>query len=313
MPDTQPILTLKDTSSNDAYLFKLAKGKLEFENLQLQLEPARAGFNAQTVVALIGEGQCGFKNCLVTLKPRPGGKSVPLSLVTLWAMEDAKMMMGEGKAAPPTVNVENCFVRGEGDLLNARGSRPVAVSVLNSLVHLKGSLYHQQQGAAKEVVDEPAIAFKLAKSVFLTADPLWLIQSGKSAQRHQHPIHVDRAESCLFARLDDQPLVGLDLPEVTEKNLPNLFKWDGEKNVFVNFDTASLVAQWPTEDVVRGFRLDQEDWKMFDPTAKFQARGFNRAAAKAFWQADPEELRRSLAEFDAYFDELILPKQQKQE
>ena len=79
-PETKPVLTLGPTPDADAGLFRLYDGKLRLEGLQFQLLPPRDEFRTQTVVAFLGDGQCTFKDCVVTLEET---RNVQMALATL--------------------------------------------------------------------------------------------------------------------------------------------------------------------------------------------------------------------------------------
>ncbi|MBV9126208.1 MAG: serine/threonine protein kinase, partial [Planctomycetes bacterium] len=63
----RPILTLGDTTDQDATLFRLHDGQLKLEHLEFRLKPGTSGFIGQTVVTVAGFGQCQFKSCVATL------------------------------------------------------------------------------------------------------------------------------------------------------------------------------------------------------------------------------------------------------
>src|SRR5205807_1865155 len=110
------------TTEQDAAMFRVYDGQLRLESLEFQLAPGSSPFKAQTVVAVMGDGQCTLKDCLVTLD---GGKEVPLALVTV--ADQAGIMKMEPQAAgqqDPRITIDSCFVRGTGNLVAVRASRP---------------------------------------------------------------------------------------------------------------------------------------------------------------------------------------------
>ncbi len=263
-PGTQPTLTLADTRISDAYLFRLlVDTRLHLENLNLVLEPGRDGHAAQALVAMVGNGSCTIKNCVIALKPRDRAnpKGIPLSVVAL--LDDQKMMTNEPRPAQSAANVTllDCFLRGDGDCVTLRGSRPVNVHVTKSLLCLGGSLLHQLQSATKEIANpDAAIAVKMKDSAFFFADPLLWLQAGKAMPRFQHPLRVEQADHCLFATLGDRPLASFETPDVTEQTLPQLFEWKGQGNAYVHFDKHFL-EHAPADDPLKSFHLDDAGWK----------------------------------------------------
>src|SRR5262249_13096784 len=126
------------TAETNAALFRLHDGKLHLDGLQFHLRPKKEGFKSQAVLTLAGDGECTFQNCVFTLEPAPG---VALMAVGTLADPAAMMKMDRGPA-PQTASVgfENCFVRGDGDQVVLRASRPLTLTVANSLTVLSGSL-----------------------------------------------------------------------------------------------------------------------------------------------------------------------------
>lgn len=322
-PGTFPTLTLDDTRIVDPCLFRLLEGKLHLENLNLVLEPQRDRHTSMALIAMVGNGACTLKNCTVTLKPRDrvNPKAIPLSVVAIVSSDDSKMMMADSRPAmsAPSVTVQDCLIRGEGDLVSLAGSRPIILMVEKSFAILGGSLLHQTQCSVKEVVNpDAAIAVRLKDSVFVFADPLLWLQAGKSASRFQHPLRVEQAEHCLFATLGDRSLASFEAPEImTEKKLPQYFDWKGQGNAYVNFDSferkiqrAYLLDYVPVDDSLRTFHLDDAGWRdTFDRDldSRFLPSAFKSLPARPFAQATADDLPLTAdasPELQAYFNQL---------
>ena len=116
--DYRPVLTLDDPRPLDAALFVVHDGLLQLEGLEFRLRPGRDDYKAQAVVALVGGGQCALKDCTVTLE-RAG--QTALALATLSEASKAMMKM---EVLPAKLTLDNCCVRGDGDLLVSRGGAP---------------------------------------------------------------------------------------------------------------------------------------------------------------------------------------------
>src|SRR5262249_14025616 len=140
--DCHPLLTLGATAEQEAFLFRAHDGKLTVKALEFLLKPGKAGFKTQSVVEVIGEGSCTLLHCVVTLDR--AGMEVPLTVVKLADPTQAMKMDGPGPAAPapaqaPALGFEDCFVRGDGDLLRVSASRPFTLDARNCLFALAGS------------------------------------------------------------------------------------------------------------------------------------------------------------------------------
>src|SRR5262249_58454067 len=66
-PGYSPILTLAPTNEPDAALFHLHDQKVQFENLELELEVDQKGFSSLSVVNIDGNGSVTFRRCILTL------------------------------------------------------------------------------------------------------------------------------------------------------------------------------------------------------------------------------------------------------
>lgn len=295
-PGTFPTVTLADTLWADANFFRLLDGKLHLENLHFIIEPKEKDVSL-SLVNMVGNGTCSFKNCMITLKPkdRANPRAFPLSVVSMVAGEDAKAMMNDARPAMSTamVKFQGCFVRGEADVLTLRGSRPVTLQVGNSLLYIGGSLVRQLQGATKEITNpDAAIAVRMKDSAFFFADPLLWLQASKAMPRYQHPLRIEQAEGCLFATLADRPLAFFETPDITDKTLSQYFDWKNHQgNAFAQFNTAYLLEQ-AADDGLRMLHLDAAEWKETierESDSQFLPMGFKSLPPRPLNLAVPED------------------------
>ncbi len=144
----RPILVLGETAERDTAMFRLHDGKLHLEGLEIRLRPEQRGFTAQTLVAFLGDGQCTLKDCVITLEAQ--GNDTTLSVCSL-RDQDGVMKMPAAPERPagqgPQLAIENCFIRGDGDLLVSKTDRPFSVKLRNLLATLKGTLLVLKPGS----------------------------------------------------------------------------------------------------------------------------------------------------------------------
>ena len=242
-PGYHPILSIGPTTEQDAAMFRIYDGQLRLESLEFQLTPGSSPFKAQTVVAVMGEGQCTLKDCVLTLD---GAKDVPLALVTL--VDPAGIMKMEPQATgqqDPRVAIEGCFVRGTGNLVAVRTSRPFELRVEKSLAALDGS-FLVIDGNPKEPRGRGQITLEQV-TTYLTDYLVWLRASPEEGKPMKGlvPTQFKSATSCLFLSAAGKSLVHLDGVD-TEEQMKRLFKWeDGRHNVYGNF-TPALLDQQPS-------------------------------------------------------------------
>ncbi len=296
-----PILTLANTTVRDAYFFGLLDGKMVFENLEIVLEPDQPNFNSQALVLMDGNASCTFRNCVITLKQNDkfNAKAVPLSVISLSDAEQMMAMMPATKnnRAAAEAIFENCFIRGEGELVTNRAGRPLDLQLANTLAGLTGSLV-SVTGGGKEVTAETQVSLKFTRSSILTTEPMLVCKQGKNP-RGLPPVRVERSAGCLFAGLEDKPLVVTDYPDLNLANLSDSFSWKRQMgdpgDAFVNLDKMLQNAS--------GFQLDKDGWKQAfyaDGDARFARAAFTLGMpAGQFWVALPDDFK---AKADAQSD-----------
>jgi serine/threonine protein kinase len=255
-PDCHPVLTLGTATDVDAALFRIFDGKLQFEGLEFRLEPKDRNFKSQTVAAVIGNGQCGFKNCVVTLDP--GGFSAALAAVSL---PDFGGMMKSDAPLPrtqPRVVFENCVVRGQGDLVCDRTGRAFDLEAKNTLTVLAGNFLNV------EVTAEPTAAQLNTILTNVTA-----YQTGHFIRMHSSkdvktlPSLACKTTSCLFVAADSHSLIHLEGPEMTGDQLKDKLGWTvGEGgNVYARY--GDMLDQRPHGEEMPMPAIMADKWKAF--------------------------------------------------
>lgn len=288
----QPILVLnKDYKHKDSALFKVHSGKLQIENMEVQLDPAPAAFEMQSIVHLGESAHCVFKNCVLTLRSTG---SVPLNVATF--VDLTGMMKMESALSSPRVEFHECFIRGKGDLVSLRGCRLLQVDMQSSLVALEGSILDIEPGN-KAMPMSQGVRWKIERSSIYTTEPVIALHARTSKGLTETQADV---RGCLFVSLaPKQPVVSLEIDDMLEKYL----KWRGEQNFYANYD----------KDKMR-------DWKETFPEtgAEFGSVNFpdlKEEMIQRLWNVTPEALRpsetdmESLAEFGvpAAVEKRLLP------
>jgi serine/threonine protein kinase len=234
----QPVLSIGETTEPDAALFRVYDGRLALERLEFHFQHPQADFKAQSVVTLMGDGQCVFKNCVATLEET---KEVPLSLVTL-ADPSSVMKMNPHPSGQqdPRIEIDGCFVRGAGDLVSIRASRTFDLNIENSLVVLDGSLLLIEGNATPKDVNSRGRGGAITLnhvSTQLNDHLIWLRahqQEGMSA-KGLVPTQVKSATNCLFVSANGKSLIHLDGVD-TDEQMKRLFAWsESRHNAYGNF------------------------------------------------------------------------------
>ena len=130
-PRYRPVLTLAPAAEPDAALFRLLDGELRLEGLEFALRPGRSEYHSQAVAAIAGSGSCIFHDCVATLEEIEG---VTLACVFVPEANGGRQI----NRSVPRYRFENCFIRGKGDVLAARGGRRFELDLDGTLAALDG-------------------------------------------------------------------------------------------------------------------------------------------------------------------------------
>jgi len=275
-PGYRPILSVGQTTEQDAAMFRVYDGQLKLESLEIRLAPGSSPFKAQTVVGVMGDGQCTLKDCVVTLD---GGKEVALALVTL--ADPAGVMKMEPQAGgqqDPRIAIESCFVRGTGNLVAVRASRPFELHVEKSLTALDGSLV-AIDGATKETPARGRALITLDQVTTYLTDHLLSLRASQEEGKSMKglvPTQFKSATNCLFASASGKALVhgeGVD----TDEQMKRLFAWgESRHNLYSNFTL--LLDQQPSETgAMPPLPYSRGQWEGFtqEQDARFEKLRFN--------------------------------------
>jgi serine/threonine protein kinase len=255
--DMHPVLTLGQTSQADAAMFHLHSGKLRLEKLEFLLHPNSDMFTAQAVVDMVADGQCTFSDCVATLEElRP----VRLALAVLTDPSGVMRMADTStlQQQAPQIHLEHCFVRGDGDLVAVRASRPLLLDVKHSLVALGGS-FLSVDGNPKEPQSAAIQTVTLQHVTTYLTDHL--VRLAATNARGLVPVQV-WSEDCLFASAGDKPFMHLEGIDASETPMNRLFSWEqGKHNAYSK--SMPMLDPKPRTDDMPMPRYGQDKWKIF--------------------------------------------------
>jgi hypothetical protein len=303
-PDCRPVLTLDaDTDEEEAALFRLHDGKLHLEGLQFHLRPANPRFKAQSVVAALGEGECTFKDCVITLEQAFDTRLAAVTLADLPGV--MKMDRPAAAVRPhPAFAFTNCFVRGDGDLIAARAGRPFDLRADNLLVALGGSFLNRE--AADDAAAVPADVADALQLRHVTA-----YLGGSLVRFHARdtralvPAQFKPVSDCLFVSAGGKALVHLDGAEASDDRLKALLGWEGSHNAYSKFP--QLLDQQPDGGVMPAMPYTGDRWKEF--TREYDA-AFDRVKLDNAPAADASLASVAPARFRVKPDEMHVPDMQ---
>jgi hypothetical protein len=294
-PGYAPMLHMAATQDPDAAFFRMTDGNLAIEHLEFVLrEPEQANFKAQALVSMGGAASCTFRDCIFTLRPSDvirHAKRAPLSLITLADPEEAMKMPATGAArAGADIHVQNCFIRGEGEVVTVRGNRPLELDINNTTLALAGSLLGVHAGA-KEPAPEAEAKIRLNHvSAFLT-EPLLAFYAGKNPKGFI-PAHLDAAQNSLFVGLAEKPLVLIEANDFADGSLREYVDWKGQHNAYANYEKMLQTIR-PDDEGQPFINMNARSWAGFfreaDPKYLSTPISFGAMATKSLWTALPDQ------------------------
>jgi serine/threonine protein kinase len=260
-----PVLRLaagEDRDSEPA-LFHVYDGSLKLEGLEIILQPDK-GFRRQSVIDLAGQGQCSLKNCLVTLDRADLLPLTATQLAVASLSDSGKSMMQPTRPADqsPQLNLDGCFIRGDGDLIDCQTSRPLDLKANNTLVALKGSFLNVEVGSdAPSAAPTGQMTLTLTRvTTYLTGNLIHL-RAGKD----YHTLAPVRCAptDCLFvaAAKEAQSLIHLDDSDLDKEAVHDkLILWgaEGGRTVYGNYGT--MLDQTPPGEGMP-LTLGSEKWE----------------------------------------------------
>lgn len=257
-PKCHPILKPGACTDPEAALFRILDDQLTIESVEFRLQPPKSGFTSQSVALVAGDGQCTFKNCIVTLEGGPDKDSL-LGLVRIVDPGAFVRPESQQRAAGPKVRLESCFIRGEGDLLSVAGSRPFGLTVKESLIVLDGSFINVE-GLPRDVGSQTAQLTLDHVTTHLSKHFL-LLRAARDERHGLVPVQVTPA-NCVFASAKGSRsyihVEGLS----DEQLIRSRISWlDGKQNLYSNF--TSLLDNQPRTDDSPLAPYDQAKWETF--------------------------------------------------
>jgi serine/threonine protein kinase len=225
-----PVLTLGAAEAGEA-LFEVRGGRLRLEGLEFSIQVTQDKGRV-SLVDLAGNGECHLSRCVVTLE-RKGGVEASPALAVLG--DPGRVMAAEATSSRstdkgPLLELDRCFVRGEGDLLWSRSTRPCGLKATDSLVALTGSLLNVDLTAGADAPKaDQTIELQLDR-LTATLGSLAHLSMPKEG-KGMVPITCT-PNGCLFfpAPSARGGLIAVDAPAIDEKNLRETFKWTPGKN-----------------------------------------------------------------------------------
>jgi serine/threonine protein kinase len=261
-PNYRPVLTLAATPDPDAALFRLYDGELTLEGLEFALRAGPAGVKSQAVAALVGNGVCLFRRCVVTLDEAADAQFAAAVVPDA----DPIVRPGADRRTAPRVRFENCFVRGKGNVLDAHNGRRFELELDSTLAALDGTLA-AVEGATKDPPAGLASAqVRLRRATAVLTEHVLALRAARDGEHHGAglpPTQVSCEESLLVAAAG-RPLVRLENVDGDEQ-VRQLLQWGAGRYTLYGNVGPTLLEMVPAapERLPVPVSFDQERWLTF--------------------------------------------------
>ncbi|GIW79049.1 MAG: hypothetical protein KatS3mg105_0856 [Gemmatales bacterium] len=196
-----PILVLKPTVDPEAAMFRIIDSTITLSNLEFVLTADPENLSHRSLVQIVGRGACIFDRCVITIRDDNAEENTSRpAVVTISELRSEFDSM-------PQITMRHCFVRGNGELVSVRQSRPFRLSFQDSLAALGGALVGMDGHPKNEPALDPPVTINLTRSTFYLGGHLLFLRTNKSL-RDLTPVQI-KARFCLFAASKQNALIHL--------------------------------------------------------------------------------------------------------
>jgi serine/threonine protein kinase len=262
-PGFHPILTCGQTTEPDSALFRLHDGQLTLDGLEFRIAPGREQFKSQAVLALMGDGQCVFKDCVASLEEN---SYASLSMTVLAdSSEVIKMNPQSSVRQDPRLSFQNCFVRGMGNLVTVRASRPFQLRAEQCLLALDGS-FLTMDGNLREPSTRLHAEIYLKKVTTYLTESLLTLRAFRDLTRNSKGLvstQIKTATDCLFVAAGNKALVHLEGID-SDDQMRSYLSWeDSRRNTYSNYPQLLEFQPWAERNMMAPPPYGQRQWEGF--------------------------------------------------
>ena len=175
-----------------------------------------------------------LQDVAITLS-NPGQRPVALFDISTEAgqmLADMKMNSTGVARDPLVIELTDCFVRGHGDLIHVRNTKPGRLSLRSSAIALDGSLL-RVEGHSEKPAEQTRLELQLDHVTALVGRSLIHLDSGE-LPRELPPLSVEAHNSILMTT-SSSSIVSMS-GNTSEADFRKLFVWLGQKNFYDGFE-----------------------------------------------------------------------------
>jgi serine/threonine protein kinase len=237
-----PIVSVQKSENAHSFLVRVLDGEATLEDLEFRVQPSDPNMKSQVLAGLVGDGRCAFKKCVITLDPI--AKTVPVAVASVSDPDAFKMMRDtpttQATGKGPRLAIENCLIRGDGDLIASHGTRPVMIDVTNVWMALAGSILScdgaRDETAQRADTDQPTQLGLKQVTAYLGGNLLRLRDPRDRDFKSVTPVQVVSANCIFQAGGSNKSLVHLEGPDPGQELLKSLVQWSADSNWYGGFE-----------------------------------------------------------------------------
>lgn len=232
-----PVIEFALSSTADAHLrlIGVSNGPVHINNVSIEVSvPAFVAADRISVFAMDRAEKLRLQDVVITLT-NPGQRPTALFDISTDAgqmLADMKMSSTGVARDPLDIELTECFVRGHGDLIHVRNTKPGRLSLRDCAIALDGSLL-RVEGHAEKPAEQTRLELRLEHVTALVGSSLVRLESG-DLPRELPPVKIDVLNSILMATSSGS-LVAMS-GNTSEADFRKLFVWSGEKNFYDGFE-----------------------------------------------------------------------------
>ena len=223
------------TSDAHLRLIGVSSGPVNIINVAFEVSvPSFFAADRISLFAIDRAEKLRLQDVAITLS-NPGQRPVALFDVSTEAgqmLADMKMNSTGVARDPLVIELTDCFVRGHGDLVHVRNSKPGRLSLRSSAIALDGSLL-RVEGHSEKPAEQTRLELQLDHVTALVGRSLIHLDSG-DLPRELPPLSVEAHNSILMTT-SSSGIVAMS-GNTSEADFRKLFVWSGQKNFYDGFE-----------------------------------------------------------------------------
>ncbi len=244
-----------NTTASDAHLrlISVSSGPVQIANVGFEVTvPAFFAIDRISLFSVDRSEQLRLQGVAITLN-NPGQR--PTALFDLSSepgqmLADMKMSTSGMPKDPLEIELNECFVRGNGDLFHVRNTKPGRLSLRDSAVTLDGTLL-RVEGHSEKPAETTLVELRLEHVTGVFGQNLVRLDSGE-LPRELPPVRVKALNNVLITS-NGGSLVAMS-GNTNDADFRSLFQWSGEKNFY---DRCQVFWSFASGAESLGF----DDWK----------------------------------------------------